>query len=95
MRLTGPLGRQDLFRTTEEGIVMRTFLFIVALLLVSLIGVGFYRGWFQLSSETDNAEHKVHTTLTVDQDKIHADEEKVQALGHKGVQNVKSTAHTP
>jgi hypothetical protein len=60
---------------------MRGFLILVVLLLVGLVGLGFYRGWFQLS--TDSTEHKAHTTLTVDQDKIQEDKEKVQEFGHQ------------
>lgn len=62
---------------------MRAFLFVVVLLLVGIAGLGFYRGWFQLSSDRDNAEHKVNTTFTVDKDKIREDKEKVQELGHQ------------
>lgn len=62
---------------------MRAILFVVVLLLVGIAGVGFYRGWFQLSSDTDNADHKVNTTFTVDEDKIREDKEKLQELGHQ------------
>ena len=62
---------------------MRAFLVVAVLLLIGITGLGFYRGWFQLSSQTDNAEHKVNTTLTVDEDKIREDKEKVQQLGHQ------------
>ena len=61
---------------------MKAFLFVVVLLLVGIAGVGFYRGWFHLSSDTDHAEHKVNTTFTVDEDKIREDKEKVQEFGH-------------
>ena len=64
---------------------MRGLIAFVVVLLVAIGCLGFYRGWFAFSSE--NAEHKSHMTLTVDQDKIQADEktakEKVQNLGHK------------
>jgi hypothetical protein len=62
---------------------MRAILFVVVLLLVGIAGVGFYRGWFQLSSDTDNADHKVNTTFTVDEDRIREDKEKLQELGHQ------------
>ena len=62
---------------------MRAFLIIVVLLVVGIAGLGFYRGWFQLSSDRDSAEHKVNTTFTVDEDKIREDKEKVQGLGHQ------------
>ena len=64
---------------------MRTLVFVVVLLLVGIVGVGFYRGWFQLS--TDTADQKPSATITVDKDKIHADEQKakdkVQGFGQE------------
>ena len=46
---------------------------------------GFYRGWFSFS--TNSTDQKPSATITVDKDKIHADEEmakeKVEGLGHK------------
>ena len=60
---------------------MRGFLIVVVLLLVGIAGLGFYRGWFQISSDRDNTENKVNTTFTVDENKIREDKEKVQELG--------------
>lgn len=60
---------------------MRGFLILVVLLLGGLVALGFYRGWFQLS--TDSTEHQAHTTLTVDQDKIQEDKEKLEEYGHE------------
>ena len=55
---------------------MRTLMFVAVLFLVGIVGVGFYRGWFQLS--TDNKDQKPSATLTVDKGKIHADEQKAK-----------------
>ena len=64
---------------------MRTVFFVAVLLLVGIAGFGFYRGWFHLS--TDNTGERPSATITVDKDKIHADEEqakeKVQGLEQK------------
>ena len=61
------------------------FLFVVAVLLVGVAALGFYRGWFRLS--TDNAGSQPSATFTVDKDKFHADEktvkDKVQGLGQE------------
>jgi hypothetical protein len=64
---------------------MRTLLVVVVLLAVGVAGYGFYRGWFQLS--TNNTDQKTHetqpsVTFTMDKDKIHADEEKLKEFGH-------------
>jgi predicted negative regulator of RcsB-dependent stress response len=67
---------------------MKNLMFVVVLLLVGIVGLGFYRGWFGLS--TNNTEHKSSATITVNQDKIRADEtrakEKVQDLEQKAKQ---------
>ena len=62
---------------------MRNLLIVVILVLACIAGVGFYRGWFNLS--TNSADQTPSATLTMDKDKIHADEhtakDKVQGLG--------------
>ena len=64
---------------------MRTLVFVVVVLLAGIAGVGFYRGWFGIS--TNSTDQKPSATITVDKDKIHADEEmakeKVEGLGQK------------
>jgi hypothetical protein len=59
---------------------MRALLSVVVLLLVCVAGLGFYRGWFQLS--TDTATQKPSATITVDKDKIHGDEQKAKDEMH-------------
>jgi hypothetical protein len=53
---------------------MKGFLVVLVLLIVGIAGLGFYLGWFQIGS--DSGDGKAHITLTVDQKKIKADEEK-------------------
>jgi hypothetical protein len=55
---------------------MRTLMFVGVLFLVGIAGAGFYRGWFQLS--TDTATQRPSATITVDKDKLHADEQKAK-----------------
>jgi hypothetical protein len=55
---------------------MRTLTFVVVLLLVGIVSVGFYRGWFQVL--TDNTDQRPSATVTVDKGTIHADEQKVK-----------------
>jgi hypothetical protein len=59
---------------------VRTLLLVVVLLAVGVAGYGFYRGWFQLS--TNNTDQKPSATFTMDREKIHADEEKLKEFGH-------------
>ena len=69
---------------------MRFLLFLAILLLVGVASLGFCRGWFHLS--TNSTDQRPSATITVDKDKIHADEEKatekVEGLGR----NVKEKA---
>jgi hypothetical protein len=62
---------------------MKALVFVIVLILVGIAGLGFYRGWFQVS--TDTANQRPSATITVDKDKIHADEQmakdKVQGFG--------------
>jgi len=55
---------------------------IIKVLLVLAICVavlGFYRGWFSLSSHSREAgSHKVEVSLTVDPDKVKEDAEKAK-----------------
>jgi hypothetical protein len=60
---------------------MRRLLVVLVLFVVGIAGLGFYRGWFHLS--TNSTDQNPSATITVDKDKIHADEEKVQGLGQK------------
>ena len=45
-------------------------------LLVGIVVLGFYRGWFRVS--TSHADQQPSATFTVDKDKIHADEQKAK-----------------
>jgi hypothetical protein len=69
---------------------MRTLLFVVVLLLVGIAGLGFYRGWFRLS--TANTDPQPSATLTVDKDKIHEDEQtakdKAQGFGQEAKEKI-------
>ena len=73
---------------------MKGFIMALVLIVVVIAGLGFYMGWWSLSS--GNADSKTGITLTVDNDKIGADakklEQKVEGLGHQG--NDKATEPT-
>ena len=56
----------------------KLFAFLVVLVLC-VVGIGFYRSWFTVSSPSPNAEsHKVNVNVTVDPDKVKADAEIVK-----------------
>ena len=55
---------------------MKTLFGVVVLLLAGIVGLGFYQGWFHFSTNSTNQGSSA--TITVDQDKIHADEQKAK-----------------
>lgn len=62
---------------------MRRVLAVLTVLLLCIAVLGFFMGWFHLSSKS--ADGKSNVTLTVDQDQIQKDKEraveKVQGMG--------------
>jgi preprotein translocase subunit SecF len=64
---------------------MKTLLVVVVLLLIGIVAFAFNAGWFHLS--TTGTDQKPGVTITVDKDKMHADEQKaketVEGLGQK------------
>ena len=58
----------------EETLMNRLFI-VVGLIVVVVIGLGFYFGYFRIGS--DSTDGQTHILLTVDQKKILEDEKKV------------------
>jgi len=52
------------------------FLIVLLLIVAGAVGLGFYRGWFHLTS--DGAADKSNITLTVDKDKVQQDKQKAR-----------------
>ncbi|MGA2796954.1 MAG: hypothetical protein ABSE63_05205 [Thermoguttaceae bacterium] len=62
---------------------MKTLFGVIVLLLIGIICVGFYQGWFHIT--THSTGQKSSATVTVDKDKIKADEGKVkEKMGELG-----------
>jgi hypothetical protein len=58
----------------------RTVITVLLVLLVGVAALGFYRGWFALSSRSPEAgSNKVNVNLTVDRDKMQEDAEAVKS----------------
>ena len=66
---------------------MKNLLLVAFLFLIGIAALGFYRGWFGLS--TDSSDRTPSATITVDKDKIHADEETARQKVHGLGQTVK------
>ena len=62
-------------------IAKRTHYFgLVAVAISCLLGSGFYRGWFALSTQKEALTHKVDINLAVDPDRIERDAKKAANL---------------
>lgn len=66
---------------------MGRLLMVIIVLIAIVAAVGFYQGWFHLSSSSNNADDTSAVTLTVDKAKLHKDEklakDKVEAVGNQ------------
>ena len=57
----------------------RPIITVLLVLIVGVVGLGFYRGWFALSRRgPDATTNQVDINLTVDRDKMQADADLVQ-----------------
>ena len=57
---------------------MKKLCWTMIVLALCVGGLGFYRGWFAISTSRPVEGHKVNVNLTVDQDKMKQDGEKVK-----------------
>jgi cell division protein FtsX len=72
---------------------MSRLLTVLVLLVAGVIGLGFYLGWFSVSSTRTG--DKVNVTVTMDQDKIQQDKEKAQKKVREVEQKVKERVSQP
>ena len=75
---------------------MKMFATVLFVLILCVVGIGFYRGWFAMSSNgADTGDGKVNINLTMDPDKAKQDAEKMKdkatELGNRATEAVKST----
>jgi len=61
-----------------KGISMKRIFPILLVLVAGVVGVGFYRGWFTVSSDRDVVTEKVDVHLSVDKAKIKEDVEEAE-----------------
>ena len=65
---------------------MRSRFKLVIVLLLCLVGIGFWRGWFSVSSpKSDTEGDKVNVNMSVDKGKIESDIKKAERKVEKGV----------
>jgi hypothetical protein len=71
---------------------MKGLFILLVLIVAGIVGFGFYHGWFSLASES--GDNKVHIQLTVDKDKIQADQQKTLDTVQGAGRDVKGKATT-
>ena len=64
---------------------MKKFCSFLTILVIVVIGIGFYRGWFAVSGGRDAESNDVDVSLTVDTYKVKAD----TGLAREDTQNPK------
>jgi hypothetical protein len=72
---------------------MRRFVIGLVLVVACVAGVGLYRGWFQVTSDSANDQRNV--TFSADQNKIKEDENKVVQKVKSLENRVKDKSGTP
>jgi ribosomal protein S1 len=77
---------------------MRGFLVVLVLLIVLVVGFGFYRGWFSLSTADDLRRDELNVALKVDKGKVKSDaeaaRESARHLGDDAKKAIKDTSKT-
>jgi len=73
---------------------MRSFIKLLVVLLVCLVGVGLYRGWFNFSSssrDTEGDKVDVNVNVSVDKGKMKADVKKAEEKVKEEVDELEGT----
>ena len=73
---------------------MKGTIFVIVLIIAGVVGLGFYMGWFEMSSKSD--DNKASVTLSVDRGKLQEDKDKgaskVEDAGEQLKDKAESTA---
>lgn len=69
---------------------------ILVVLVVLLLGIGFWRGWFSISSPRSEPEsERVNVNVSVDKGKIKSDIKKVERKVEKGINRLEGKTQAP
>jgi hypothetical protein len=68
---------------------MRKFLFFLVVVVVCVVAVGIYRGWFEFTKRTDPNSGKVDVGLTIDENKIKEDTAKAKEKAKEATEKAK------
>jgi len=71
---------------------MNRFLVVLLLLVIAAVGLGFYMGWFHLSS--DQTDDKTNINFTIDEDKFRKDKDKAIEKVKEAGESIKEKTKT-
>ncbi len=57
---------------------MKTLIRLIVVIAIVVVGIGFYRGWFALTSDREAQNNNVEVKLSVDTDKVKHDTDAVK-----------------
>jgi hypothetical protein len=72
--------------------MMNRFLVVLLLLVIAVVGLGFYLGWFHVT--TGGTDQKSNITIEVDKDKFLKDKDKAIEKVQEAGQNIKEKTGT-
>lgn len=62
---------------------MKRLFWSIIVFAVCVVSLGFFRGWFSLSSNRETESHRIDVQLSVDTDKVKQDAEVVTGSSNK------------
>ena len=72
---------------------MRSLIKLLVVLLICLVGIGFYRGWFSLSNSSPDKEgNKANVNMSVDKGKMKSDVRKAEEKVKEGIEKLEGKA---
>ncbi len=73
---------------------MRSLIRLLVVLLICLIGIGFYRGWFSLSAGNADPEgKKVNVNMSVDKEKMRSDVKETNEKVKDQIKDLEGKVH--
>ena len=88
-----PFGDHSDFSNNRET-VMRSLIKLLVVLVICVLGIGFWQGWFSFSSSPnpDPDGHKANFNVSVDRDKMKSDVKKAKEMVREEVGKLKGKA---
>jgi uncharacterized membrane protein YjgN (DUF898 family) len=71
--------------------IMRFLIKVLVVLLICLVGIGFYRGWFSVSSPNPDAD-KVNVNVSVDKGKMKSDVKEAEQKVKEEIKEIEGKA---